>query len=328
MKPGVRESFNRALKKLPLRRRFMVTVAAYTGVIILLWAGCYSIAYRAVSRGAAENAALASGDLIGRISAEFSQMRTIASVIASSSYVQDFLSERDVAAYYEKAGIVSEIIQKAAFPITSSDSIIAFNEGGDFFRFSGGLSNASSAEIYQNFRGAGAFYTIIELDGTLFFCHSAPVFDTSGRTPVRIGSIAILTGLDKTRRMLEHDGIDMALILGGEVVLSNNRSLEGIRADGLAPRYGMVSVAAIAGTPLTVAAAIPKAAVFPGSRLFIFMGLIALFLLLTGIAGLYHFLSGYMIRPMADIIAGVRQIQNLGRLADTGIADFDTLVGD
>ena len=119
MKPGVRESFNRALKKLPLRRRFMVTVAAYTGVIILLWAGCYSIAYRAVSRGAAENAALASGDLIGRISAEFSQMRTIASVIASSSYVQDFLSERDVAAYYEKAGIVSEIIQKAAFPITS-----------------------------------------------------------------------------------------------------------------------------------------------------------------------------------------------------------------
>ena len=145
---------------------------------------------------------------------------------------------------------------------------------------------------------------------------------------MRIGSIAILTGLDKTRRMLEHDGIDMALILGGEVVLSNNRSLEGIRADGLAPRYGMVSVAAIAGTPLTVAAAIPKAAVFPGSRLFIFMGLIALFLLLTGIAGLYHFLSGYMIRPMADIIAGVRQIQNLGRLADTGIADFDALVGD
>lgn len=316
----------------PLRKRFLFALIIYTAAILFLWLGCYSTVYRASLRIAGENTLLAAENLTDQMSAEFTQMKTISSAISGSSYVQEFLEERDVSKYYEKAEIVSEIIQKAAFPITSTDSVIVINAQGDFYRFSGDLSNASCEELYKTFQGAGAVYTVVEADNTMFFCYNAPVFETSGQLPSRIGNVVMLTRLEKTRRMLSHDhpGIDMAVILDGKVILSSNPVLEGEEADELSRRYSAVSSSAVAGAPLTVAAAIQGTALFPESGVLLALFLTVLCLLLAVIAVLYRYLSSYLVLPMANIISHVRKIGGgvQERLPETGIKDFDTLVSD
>jgi signal transduction histidine kinase len=288
--------------KSTLRRRFITALIVYTGIILVLWIVFQNITLKTIGDYARENTYLAADDWSVRVGAEFSQMRTITSAIVGSAFVQDFLKERDAAAYYEKAELVSEIIQKAAFPITNADSIITFSTNGKYYRFSGGLSNASCEELYRTFQNADTVFTVIELDDTLFFCHNSPVFDMSGQSPVRAGNVVMLTGLEKTRRMLEYEeittSIDMALVFGGEIILSNNPAIEGMAETEIEPMYGLVSTAPVAGTALSVAAAIPNDALFPENTLYFIMAATLLFLLLLMILVLYRYLSAYMIQPM------------------------------
>ncbi len=317
--------------KSTLRSRFLYALILYTGLIFALWFGYHNFVYQAASRSAGESTILAANNLIGGISAEFERMETITNVIAGSSYVQDFLTERDTEEYYAKALIASEIIQKAAFPITAADSVITLTAEGGAYRFSGSLSAESCKLLYSAFGGAGSVYTVMELDGRLFFCHNAPVFDLSGQTPARIGNVVMLTGVDKTRRMLGQGGdMDTALLLDGVVILSNNLGLEGLSADALAPLYGIISTDSVGDTPLSVAAAISESAMFPARAVFLLMSLALLGLLLLMVAFLYRYLSGYMVRPMASVIAHVREIGGggQGRLPPTGRDEFDALVGD
>jgi sensor histidine kinase YesM len=320
--------------KLSLRKRFIFTLVMYAAIIFVLWFGYHTITYQALNDRARESTILAAENLIREISAEFAQMQTVASAIAGSSYVQDFLKEQNISAAYDRAEAVSEIIRKAAFPISSSDSLITISADGNFYRFSGGLSNGSCVELHKTFQGAGSVFTIAELDGTLFFCHNAPVFETAGQFPNRIGNVVMLTALDKKRRALDSGNgfsdIDTALIMDSAVIISNNPALEGMDAAGLEAMYGILSSAPVAGTPLTVAAAIPKDAMFPENSAFIIIATALLLLLMSMIVFLYRYLSNHMIRPMADVITHVREIggSTERRLPTTGKKDFDALVSD
>jgi signal transduction histidine kinase len=320
--------------KSPLRRRFVVAIIIYTGAILALWLVYQNITNGTIAAYARENTMLAADGLTGRIGAEFAQMGTFTASIAASAYVQDFLMERDVAAWYGKAEVVTEIIQQSAYPITSSDSVIVFGMDGNFYRFSGGLSHEGCETLNTLFRGVGSVYTVATVDDTLFFCYNTPVHDMSHPTTPRIGNVVMLTRLDKMRRMLEREdaamGIDMALVFEGQIILSGNPELEGMPASGIEPLYGAVTVMQVAGAGLSVAAAIPGEALNPDSTLSYVISGALLALLVAIILVLYRYLSSFLVRPMLRIIAHVRAIGGGwgGRLPTTGKKDFDTLVSD
>jgi sensor histidine kinase YesM len=320
-----------------LRHRYIISIVIYTAVLLLLWTGYHTITHQAISVRERDNTILAADNLTQQISAEFRQMNTVASVIAGSEYIHDFLGEKDYNAFYNKALTVSEIVRRTAFPISDADSVIAISDSGRYFRFSGGLSDTALDSLLGIFFDSDSVYTVIELDGALYFCHSVPVIDYSGRRPVRLGNVIMLNGLDRTRRALDYgDGVDRAVFLDSIVILSNKPEIEGMAAGEVEPLYGVVSVVAVEGTPLTVSAAIPGDALFPESALFYGIAFASLILLLIMVYMLFRYQSGQMIRPMANIIAGVRAIGNgneccepgSGRLPETGISDFDALVSD
>ena len=317
--------------KQTLRYRFTVSLIVYTSIILVLWFGYHLITHQAVSRSERENAILAADSLLRQISAEFTQMNTITSIIAGSGLVQDFMMEENNVLYYEKAATVSEIIRRIAFPISSADSVITVSENGKFFRFSGGISNSGLHTLAETFQGAGRVYTVIELDNKLFFCHSTPVIDYSGQNPIRKGNVIILTGLERIRRMLGYgDDVDRAVVIDGVVILSNNPALEGLTIENIERYYGVVSSAPITGTSLTVVAAIPADLLFPERILFFVIAFTTLGLLLIVIMLLYRDQSRHMIMPMTNIIKHVRRISGdkQGRLPETNQYEFDELVAD
>jgi two-component system sensor histidine kinase YesM len=321
-------------KSMTLRTRFIIALAIYGVLASILWVGYYQISYNTISRIAKENTILVAENLIEQISLDFEQMNASAATIAGSGYVKDFLSERNKSVLYEKAVPVSEIISKTAFPITSSDSVITINADGDFYRFSGGLNNQSCQMLYEEFKDAGTVYTVAKLGETLYFCYNTPVYDLSGIKPDRIGSVVMLTGISKTRRALENlNGapvIDTALILDSEIVLSNNPSLEQKPISELENQYAVVSTIGISGTPLSVAAAIPDSSLFPESNVFVITSFAFFGLLIITVAVLYNYLSGFFVRPMANIISNIREIGGgtKDRLPGTGRQNFDALVAD
>jgi two-component system sensor histidine kinase YesM len=316
--------------KATLQNRFIFSVAFYAVVLIILWFGYYLITHQTLSQIERSNTILTADSLTQQISAEFQQMNTIASVIAGSEYVQDFLGEGNVTAYYEKAGAVAEIVRQTAFSFSAADGIVAISENGRFYRFSGGYSQSALENLQESLRGSDTVYTVVELDGVLFLCHSVPVIDYSHSFSQRLGNIVLLTSLDKTRRMLaQEDAADRAVLLDGVVILASNPELEGLAAAEMETRYDMLSVAPVAGTNLSVIAAIAGGTLFPVASLFYFIAFISLCLLLVMIYLLYRYQSAYFIEPMANIIADIRAVgSHEGRLSPMGISDFDTLVAD
>ncbi|MCL2602908.1 MAG: histidine kinase [Defluviitaleaceae bacterium] len=320
------------MKDVTVRKRFVAALAFFSLLIIALWFGYQFIAYRSVSRSAHENAELAALRLLDRVSAEFSQMRSIGNIIASSPYVQDFLAAETVEAHFARAEIAAEIIRNAASPVLSADNVITFDSDGVFFRFSGGLSNAASASLFEYVNTMGTFHTVMELDGVLFFCHSTPVYSVLGHGTHRVGTAVILVNLNRKRAALTDtamSGLDTAFIQNGTVLLSGAIEFEGQPCTALDNAYVMVVRREIESANLSIAAAVRREVLMPNRPLFFITSGSLLLLLLTIVALLYYYLSFYMIKPMSDVIGNVSALG--GEIKDRlpeipGKPDFQSLV--
>lgn len=289
------------MKSRALLRRFTLVLAVYGALVLGLWFGYHKLAFASIRSTNGENIALTTDRLLTNISADFSDMKVVASVIAGSVYVQDFLMETDVAAYFEKATVASEIVSKAVYPMAVVDSVITMTNGGDFYRFTGSVSNQACQKIFASMGKGGEVQSVVDLDGTLYFCYLSPVVITQSGAPKRIGSVVLLNELQKTRRSLETGrltGVDTVLLLDGVVLLSNQRSLEGQRLETLAAQYGEVNEAPVDGTSLTVAGLVTRSTLHAGQRLFLLVSAAMLALSLAMLALLYRYLKRSMLTPL------------------------------
>jgi hypothetical protein len=250
--------------------------------------------YESFRNSARENAELAAERLLDRVSTEFTRMKNAADIISASGSVQDFLVSETIEAFYGKAETISEIIRNAVFPITTVDSLITIDAAGNFYRFTGSLSNNSCILLHEMFSGAGATYSIIELDEVLFFCYSTPVFSIPRHTPERTGTVILLTNLDRKRAALAIPaltGTDTAVIYEDLILFSSDENLEGKSHAEITDDYGLILLKEITGTNLTIAAAIKSSALFPGSAMFLTTSLVLLATLLISVIFLYRYLS-------------------------------------
>lgn len=315
-----------------LKNRFAWILALQTILILLLWFHYHSVSLANINEST-QHAAQLSAERLGReIRDELDYMRTVCSAIGGSDYVKDFLQEEDVLPYYEKAIVVSEIVDKIAFPIVSSDSVITINSRGEYYRFSGGVSNPSCERLYQIFGGAGVMYTVIELDGVNYFCHNSPVIVTADYKPVHIGNVIMLTDLSKTRRLLESDAssdVDMLVLADDVVLLASVPALEGKSKADLLSLYPQVMFTDIGNTGATIGTAIRGQAARMEQARFVAASVLVILLMLTAVFLIYAYLSNGMVRPMAQIFRDVHTIEDGNeRLAPTGRRDFDALVGE
>ncbi len=283
------------------KRRFTIVLLVYTLLILCVWFVYHNTIFSYTSQTAKENIDLATNRLLSTVGEEFSDIKVAASVIGGSVYLQDFLTEPDITAYYEKAGTVAEIINKSISARSPFDIIITIDNKGNFYRFSGSLSDKSIQKIYTDFGNGNAVFANLEFEGTQYFCYVSPVIGTTGNVAKRIGSIVIANALSKTRRMLDKNQIstiDTAVISDEKILISTNRSLEGLSLSQLESSYGLVSVSDISGTELSVAAAVTRNALnMPNYMFWAGIGVMTLLYVLMMII-LHRYLSRVMINPM------------------------------
>ena len=300
-----------------LMQRFFGIVAIYLASVFALWFFCYMTIFSNVRENTAEMVTLISNNLVDKLNGEFSRMKTATSTIAASVYVQDFLSETDKNAYYEKVGAVSEIIRKATYTHMGEDSVITITDDGAFYRFTGSVSNNAISRLHQDILSGMAVYSVAELDGAGYFCMVSPVYARGTGPETPIGYVVALSHLAKVHRMLDTPdtarGIDTAVILDDTVLFSSNPELEGKSADELNRLYGSVTVTDVTGSSLHAAAAVTKDALRYGEQLFISVAGITLVFLLITVFVLSRVLSAQIVSPTMrnadDMRMGLLQTQ-------------------
>jgi hypothetical protein len=284
-----------------LRRRFILIIAVYLLFVVVLWFFCYNTIFRDVQTNTSNMMDLIGDNLADNLDSEFSRMKLATSTIAGSVYVQDFLSETDSTAYYEKAGAVSEIIRKTVYPHMGEDTVLTISAEGIYYRFTGSVSNAALGQLHRLVADGSESYSVVKLDETNYFCIVSPVYSESAVLGGPIGYVVALSNMAKVNRLLDTsdimEGIDTAIILDDTILFSSNHALDGRAAAELDSSYGSVKVIDIDGSNLKAAAAITKEALSSGERAFLAVSGITLALLIVIVYGLYRVLSVKIVVP-------------------------------
>ena len=288
-----------------LRKRFIAIFVVFAIVLLALWAIYHNTVFSQYRSSVRESIELAKNSLLFRLDDEFSRMRLVSSSLAGSIYVQDFLAEDSVAAYYEKAEAVAEIIRKSTYPHLHSDSIVTFTAQGTAYRFTGGISAAAAEKIYREvIQGGAPVYSIVELDGVDYFCLIDPVSLRSIGATIPTGHVVTLSNIAKVRRTVMElsmvTGVDTAVILDDVILISSNPELDGKSYAELERRYGSVVFNQVTGTNLFAVAAITGEAMYYSERLFMTVSIAAIIIFGVAIAILYRMLSTRMVSPLLE----------------------------
>ena len=290
-----------------LRRRFLLIFIWFCFSVLAVLFAYYFIFSSYVRQNTRESMAVTEDRLLSELSHEFMRLRVAAESIAANTFVQNFLTESNVSAYYEKAGTVSEIINRTIFPHMSGDHISTITAGGVSYLFTGGISSAGIRTVYERILKtyAGAtLYFVVELDGTDYFCLISPVFADGFSTPQPVGYVVALSYLARARRHLTDPdalmGIDTAIIADDVVLLSSNYELEGQSASEMERLYGSVILERFADSNLFASVMITNNALFFGERLLFIITLVVFAVLTVAFASLHRVLSAKMVSPMLE----------------------------
>ncbi len=283
------------------KRKFTIVLLVYTILILLLWLVYHNITFSYTQKTVNDALVMESDTLIEEIETKLSNMKTNAALIGSSSYVKEFLTEKDTAAYYEKATMVHEIISKVGGAGDPLDGVVTINNAGEYYRFIGGISNRAIEDLRAEFGDTSPVFTIASLDGRDYFCYISPVYSTNSMNVEKIGDIIIVNSLTKTRRLLANSstkGIDTAVASEGVILFSTSSVLEGKQVEELGKDYRVVYDSAIEDTNLSVVATVEKAVFDTPILMFQMMAVLVGILFVVILTVLYRYLSRVIINPL------------------------------
>ncbi|MDL2248234.1 histidine kinase [Tyzzerella sp. OttesenSCG-928-J15] len=299
---------------------FALMIGVFGAALFILWFIYNGIATNRINMLMRENMMLTVEGLTSSIAEELLEMKADSSVIASSPYVQAFLTETDSLLYYEKAPAAAEIINRAIYPSSSEYIVFTFNESGNYYRFTGNLSNSACESLINEYNAGGLSFTIDELDNHLYFCHANPVVVIDGQRAKYIGAIFILHSLSQLEKAIDAnntaDYINYYIVQNEEIFFPNNSQFFNIST--LEETARIIGEYPVEDTPLSIVAAIDKTYVNAEERAFYIISGCMLILLVSMVIVLYRLLTRYTIMP----IVGAKDQMEKGLLATQIDAHF------
>ncbi len=300
------------------QKKFTFVLLIYTCVILCIWVVYNSFVYLYNQNTIYENMESEAERMLATIDSELSQIKVGASLIGSSPYVKDFLTEEDISAYYERSAGVNEIIAKVMGVNAIFDQVVTVNESGDFYRFVGSLGNETITILFNEFVNGDPTFRTLMLEGVGYFCYITPVFSNATDNPERIGSIMIANSLARTRRMLEQGkpaDIDTSVVAGEKILLSTERNLDGRGRAELYESHDFFAEKQVRGTHLSVIVSAVSDRYMAINTAFVTVSLLIVLLFLGSVLTLHRYLSKNMLYPLLST-KDKMQMGLLGRQMD------------
>lgn len=142
-----------------------------------------------------ENLETVSAHIISELTTEFAQIERAAFSLEHNAVVNNFVTEPDIKRYYLLAAEVEQQLLASKINANFVDNVIVFNQDGDFYRFTGTISNHSCKRAYHILSQRELpSHVSIRLDERSYIGYVSSVMDAKEQT---VGMVLMLIDEDK-----------------------------------------------------------------------------------------------------------------------------------
>lgn len=269
----------------------------------------------------------------------FSKMSGSVEYLAEHQNVKDYARTANTETRYQKAfDNVRPIVEVATQNLNVDQLLISDVTGARFEFLNGNLSQQAWETLQKQVRNPNDLVnTVINLDGSVYFCTIKPVLVWENSNNRQVGLVAMRSSVDKLRPVFEEydDMRDMTILLHNfdTVLVSNRPELEGLPLAELPVSNELLleREKTILPDSLSVVISIPQSKVFLHRTSFALTFLVIGCFLLLLILLMATFANRLIVRPFTHVIdetssLGTRDLDR--RLTATGVSHVDELVDE
>lgn len=278
--------------------------------------------------------------IVDEINESYRLMNLVVESLADNPIVKDYSKTTNTGNRYTKAYNSVRPIVEALNQITELDYIIVTDVSKAWYRFDISIENTFPSSITRiiDEKVADIYDTeniLLTVADNTYFCVVKPIFVISSSDIQRIGYVAALTDIEKTRSSLVNYSDDGKFTISlhnfNNILISSNPELEHTIRESAYPNNSAIHISedTILSNSLGITISISNEEIFPQRRAFTIQMFVIISFSIIIIIMTSFFINYFIVRPFTHVIDETEKLDGgdfENRITNTNIKQVDTLI--
>lgn len=289
-----------------LQSKLKTTVFAFMVTVLLIWTFFFLYTLQNLTKEAKKNASQTSEQIISILEDQFYEIERISFILSQSDIVKDFVTEKEILPYHEKAENVNELLKTSMKTNDYVEHLIIYSDNKAYYRFVGNMGNTFAQKIYWSIKPSEKTnYFDVNFDGIRYIAYVTGIY--SDGTPQ--GSIVLLIEESKLLSLFHQYQQDFPLHIylaaDDKVILTTDRESNNVLTEDIRSNSDSIVSSNIDFTPFEIIVGTNQNYMWKSISTFtVTMGITVIIILFMSII-FARFLRLYFFTPMLDIMNGI-----------------------
>ena len=293
--------------------------------VLAIWAFFYALVYRNIYNNAKAQLNHTANQIIDDLGREFSNLEKVCYTLSHLLELQEFTLAQEVPQRLELAQSVTQFLNSSSFNPSFADHVVATDQSGRFYRFSGKLSNASCQRFVTIANELHMpQHLVVQLDGKKYIGYGSAIGGGQGRD-IGIVSIFMEEGrlIDLLNTYVPDNSLHIAISVDGQIISANTQ----LFSDQAQPSTHLVRKH-IGITPFEILAAADRSYLSSSTYYFSIASVLTVLIFLIILLFFLQLQNRRFFSPMLEVIQNVESLDVTCEdttLPMLGTEDFDQL---
>jgi sensor histidine kinase YesM len=220
--------------------------------IVALWAVFYLAAYGIIKASATKNVEQIAMQSISKLENSFVEIEHIAFSITQHSEAKEFVAQTTLLSFYDKAEAVQEQIDADVNLSDLASAVILYRADGNYYRFTGQLSNALCDRVYYSIDKDTPSCTVsVKSENAIYIGYASGIYEEEtllGYAVVLIREKTLLQLLDPQTQ----ESIEYALLTDGKAITASTSTFYGKTYEEIIRGASVVRSVSVGLTPFQI----------------------------------------------------------------------------
>lgn len=243
---------HRMPKKERLNIKLNGALLVFLIAIVALWAVFYLAAYGIIKASATKNVEQIAVQSISKLENSFVEIEHIAFSITQHSEAKEFVAQTSLLDFYDKAEAVQEQIDSDVNLSDLASAVILYRTDGNYYRFTGQLSNALCDRAYYSIdKNAPSCTVSIKSENMVYIGYASGIYEEE-----ELLGYAVVLIHDKTLLQLlnpqTQESIEFALLIDQKSITASDSTLYGKTYEEIIRGASVVKSISVGLTPFQI----------------------------------------------------------------------------
>lgn len=315
-------------KKKSLMRELKGTIFLLSTAMLAMWFLFYVYMHNVLKSYITENMEQVSTEIITELDKTFLQLEEVSFALAENEEIISLMKSNSSLEFHNKTFAIEQILEQILVDKSFMDNIVFYNYTGDFYRYSGNISNIGISRMTNILtKNKITKHIQLQLDDSRYIGYVTNIYVEKED----IGKIVML--MDETdiyrlfSQLAKNDSMKIALAAEGEIIVTNDEAMLGKRIVDQTSLTKYYLTKRVGFTPFELFVSYDNADRKISIIFLIAMSMMALLLILI-LRVFLHFWRGKFFTPLQTVILEVESFES-GKeeiLMLTGMEHFDGLI--